>query len=264
MTGMGDKATAARDGDGTSANTGSGTAALSSTAGDHADFTFTGTAVSWISFRGPLSGIAEVWLDGVFMNRLDLYAPTETVRAPVFTATGLASGTHTLRINVTGAKNASASAALITVDASDVTVPASLPTVTRLQETDPAITYSPPGNWIQSSRYEFFSGEFAVASRTAGATATVRFTGTSVRWIGSRTTVTNTYPTGVARVSVDGVFVAQVDTLAAVQEEDQAALFTATGLPAGPHTLTIEVVGRNGEPPGATVDQVIVDAFDVY
>src|SRR5207247_9535310 len=95
-----DKENAARAGSGTAATTGAGTAALSSTAGDHADVTFTGTAVNWISFRGPLSGIAEVWLDGAFMNRLDLYAPTETVRAPVLTATDLAPGTHTPRIKV--------------------------------------------------------------------------------------------------------------------------------------------------------------------
>src|SRR5207248_958240 len=89
-TGTWDKENPSRAWSGTSANTGAATAALSSSAGAHADFTFTGTAVSWISFRGPISEIAEVWLDGAFMNRLDLYAPTETVRAPVFTAPGLA------------------------------------------------------------------------------------------------------------------------------------------------------------------------------
>jgi hypothetical protein len=92
-----------------------------------------------------------------------------------------------------------------------------------------------------------------------GARATFTFTGTSVRWIGERG-----FSTGVARVLLDGAFVAQVDTHSPLQEEYQAALFSATGLTPGSHTLTIEVVGRNNEPSGATVDRVVLDAFDVY
>jgi len=38
---------------GTSLNTGTGTAARSATAGSHAEFTLTGTSVSWIGFRAP-------------------------------------------------------------------------------------------------------------------------------------------------------------------------------------------------------------------
>src|SRR6266566_3904596 len=96
---------------GTSANTGTGTAALSATAGDHAEFTFTGTAVRWISLRSPLGGIAAVSLDGAGAGQVDLYAPTEAIQAPVFEATGLAAGTHTLQIDVTGQRNAAASGA---------------------------------------------------------------------------------------------------------------------------------------------------------
>ena len=43
------------------------------------------------------------------------------------------------------------------------------------------------------------------------------------------------------------------------------AVFIATGLSPGPHTLTIEVLGRNGEPPGTHVDfdPVWIDAFEI-
>jgi hypothetical protein len=64
--------------------------------------------------------------------------------------------------------------------------------------------------------------------------------------------------------TLDGSLVAQVDMRTPLQEELQAVIFSSTGLTPGGHTLTIEVMGRNNEPPGATVDAVFVDAFDRY
>ena len=69
---------------------------------------------------------------------------------------------------------------------------------------------------------------------------------------------------GVARVSIDGVFVGVVDTRTPFQEEYQEPLFIATGLAPGAHTLTIEIVGRNGEAPGTIVERVVIDAFEIY
>ena len=124
---------------GTSANTGSGTAALSRTAGAQATFTFTGTGVSWIGARAPWTGIARVLLDGAFVTEVDTFAPTEQVQAVLFSATGLAAGSHTLAIEVTGAKNVAATDSLIVVDAYDATLASSAPTVARVQESDPSI-----------------------------------------------------------------------------------------------------------------------------
>jgi len=200
--------------------------------------------------------MADVSVDGGAVARIDLYSATEAVQTPVFTATGLAAGAHTLRIDVPGEMNPSASAAWVAVDAFDaVTVLA--PTVTRMQETDPSIALT--ADWTQSGQSALWSGENARQSVTAGGRATFTFTGTSLRWIGQRG-----FGTGLARVSVDGQFIAQVDTGTTLQEEYQAVLFSATRLTPGSHTLTIDVIGRNNEPPGATVERVVVDAFDVY
>ena len=244
---------------GTSLQTGGGTASRSATIGARAQFAFTGTSVSWIGFRGPWAGIADVFVDGGFAARVDLYAPTEAVQATVFSAAGLAAGTHTLRIDVTGEKNPSSTSAFVMVDAFDVALPPAAPGVARVQEDDPSISYTTTADWPQAGITPLWSGENARWSTKAGARATFTFTGTSVRWIGERG-----FGTGIARISLDGAFVAQVDTATALQEEYQAALFAATGLTPGSHTLTIEVVGRNNEPPGATVERVVVDAFDVY
>jgi len=244
---------------GTSADSGSGSAAVSATAGARATFTFTGTGVSWMGLRSPVAGIAEVALDGASLGRLDLYAATEAVQVPVWTVSGLAQGRHTLQISVTGEKNAAASDALVAVDGFDVVLPSSAPPVTRLQEQDAAITYTSPADWRLVGRYRYASGEFEISSTAVGATATLTFTGTAVRWIGTRTPTT-----GLARVRLDGTVVAQVDTRSPLQEQDQIALFSATGLTSGNHTVVIEVLGRNGEPPGATVEPIWIDAFDVY
>ncbi len=242
---------------GTSLDKGAGTAARSTAAGADATFTFTGTAVSWVGYRGPLAGIAEVFLDGAFVDRIDLYASADQPQVPVFTATGLAPGSHTLRILVTGERNPAATAARVVVDAFDVTLPSTLPMVTRTQDTNPSVTYTAPTDWNQGARFTAWSGETGAFSATAGARATFAFTGRSVRWVGQRG-----FGFGVARVFLDGVLVGEADTFTPFQEEFQSAIFSATGLPAGNHTLTIEVTGLKNPASGGT--QIVVDAFDVY
>jgi len=99
-----------------------GTAAVSTIPGDRATFTFTGTSVSWIGYRGPQAGIARVILDGsVVTDSLDLYIPSEGPQEAVFTLPGLAAGSHTLTIEVTGSKNPASLGVSIVVDAFDVT-----------------------------------------------------------------------------------------------------------------------------------------------
>src|SRR5947208_16944670 len=97
-----------------------GTAALSNAALSRATLTFSGTGVSWIGFRGPQAGIASVYLDGAYQVDVDCYAATETVRAVLFTRSGLAAGAHTLAIEATGTRNPAATDAFIAVDAFDV------------------------------------------------------------------------------------------------------------------------------------------------
>jgi hypothetical protein len=229
---------------GNSANTGPGSASLTWTG--QASFTFTGTGVTWIALRGPQTGTARVYLDNAFVRDVDTSDATRTVRAPVFTAAGLTDATHTLRIEGTGG--------MIVVDAFDVTLPAAVPTITRFQEADPSISYTQ--GWTQGTRWKFSSGELSASSTTQGALATFTFTGTSVRFIGQRS-----INTGIARVYLDGVLVATVDTVATLFEEFQATVFSASGLTNTTHTLAIEVTGSRN--PESTGNSIVVDAFDV-
>jgi hypothetical protein len=244
---------------GTSANYGSGGAARSAVAGARATFSFKGTSVTWIGFRGQDAGIARVYLDGAFVADVDTYASPKQVAVALFTASGLSSGSHTLAIEVTGQKNAASTNAFIRVDAFDITLPAPAPAVQRFQQTD--ATY-PAGVWQTSTANMLYTGGTMTNSNTAGSIAQFTFSGSSIRWVGQRLR-----DGGIARVSLDGVVVTDIDTWAgvqdsaSVQDEFQAAIFSATGLPPGSHTLRIEVLGTKN--PSSDGARVVVDAFDV-
>jgi len=224
-----------------------GAARLSTTPGAQATFTFSGTGITWIGARGTQSGIARVSLDGVLIAMVDLYSPTEQIQAEVFAATGLADTSHTLTIEGTGRQNASSQNALIVVDAFEVTTSG-----TRHQDTDPAIAYGP--GWIQGNRDKAYSEGATAESNTLGAQATIAFTGTGIGWVGARGP-----QCGIARIFLDGAFVEDFDTYSQT-EGPQHTDFTASGLAAGTHTLTIQVIGKN---PLATDAWILLDAFDV-
>jgi hypothetical protein len=92
-------------------------------------------------------------------------------------------------------------------------------------------------------------------STTAGSRATFGFSGTSVSWIGARGT-----QSGIARVFLDGAFVAEIDTYSPT-EQIQAEVFAANSLANTSHTLTIEVTGRQNAASGGAL--IVVDAFEV-
>jgi hypothetical protein len=233
-----------------------GNAVYSMTAGAQATFTFTGTSVAWIGMRGPDSGIAHVFMDGVLVSEVDMYARSYDVHVPVFIARGLANSSHALRIEVTGLKNRNdASAinsgplALVVVDAFDV--PPEV--VSRLQDTDPGLTYT--AGWTGWDTSNSWSGSYATISTTPGAQATLAFNGTSIRWIGYRGP-----DAGIARVYLDGSFAGELD-LYDSQPSVQPIVYTSPPLADANHTLTIESTGRKN---AASSDaQVLMDAFEV-
>jgi hypothetical protein len=51
---------------------------------------------------------------------VDTYSPTEQAQAVMYSASGLASGSHTIKIQVTGTYSSSSTSAWVVVDAFDV------------------------------------------------------------------------------------------------------------------------------------------------
>src|SRR5206468_2642348 len=105
-----------------------GTFAVSGTAGSDATVTFSGTGISWIGVSSSVSGKAQVFLDGVLKTGVDSYSVNERDQRALYTVSGLAAGTHTLRIHVRGTKNSGSGGAWVWVDAFDVTGSAPAPT----------------------------------------------------------------------------------------------------------------------------------------
>ena len=96
-------------------------AVYASDTGATATFTFTGTGVSWIGFNCERCGIARVSLDGAVVATVDTYAPSRPAASgAMFSQAGLAAGSHTLVIAVTGTQNPASTGVFIAVDAFDV------------------------------------------------------------------------------------------------------------------------------------------------
>ncbi|MBI5741296.1 MAG: hypothetical protein HZA16_11340 [Nitrospirae bacterium] len=93
---------------------------ISSRTGAKATFTFSGTGIKWMAAKTRQLGIAKVYVDGVLQTTVDLYSATNRVKQVVFQKTGLASGSHTIVIDVTGTKNAASTGQTIDIDAFDV------------------------------------------------------------------------------------------------------------------------------------------------
>jgi len=100
--------------------TSSGYVVSSNQPGSTIDFGFTGTRVAMLGIKGPNYGKADIYLDGDFVERIDLYAPIGMLGQTLFEAAGLSFGEHTLTIVLTDTHNPRSGDVWISVDAFDV------------------------------------------------------------------------------------------------------------------------------------------------
>lgn len=93
----------------------------SSTVGSYAEFTFTGTAIKWISWTTPTRGIANVYIDNVLIDTVDAYSATNIYQKVLFERTGLSNTAHKIKIEITAEKNLKATNINQLIDAFEVT-----------------------------------------------------------------------------------------------------------------------------------------------
>ncbi|MCB9898832.1 MAG: hypothetical protein H6825_12580 [Planctomycetes bacterium] len=84
----------------------------STMAGDARRFRFLGDRLEWHVMAAPDAGLAEVWIDDVLEQTVDLYAPTDSFLS-AFTRTWSSVGLHEVRIVATGLANPLASDARV-------------------------------------------------------------------------------------------------------------------------------------------------------
>ena len=97
-----------------------GRAVLAMDPGFRVDINFNGTGVSWIGYRDEWSGLARVYIAGQPKTTIDNYRSPAEARAVLYHIEGLSPGAHSLTIEVTGTRSASAKASWIWIDAFDV------------------------------------------------------------------------------------------------------------------------------------------------
>jgi len=233
-----------------------GSATLTNDKGAQAILTFTGTGITWIGVLDPYSGFAEVYLDGT-PNTVDTYAPATLYQQPLFSAYGLAPGTHTLSIQVLHQRDGNTNGSWVWINAFNIengtavtgTVGA---TGGLVQQSDPSVTYS--GNWYLNSN-PAMSGGTALLATDSGSSATLTFTGSGVQWIGYQDQWS-----GIANVYVDGALNTAIDTYANPQQA-QTISFSIIGLAPGLHTVTISATGTHDA--ASAGSWIWVDAFSV-
>ena len=236
------------------ANTG-GHAVLTNAKGSRASITFNGTGIAWIGVADAYAGLATVYLDGT-MQVINTYNPISQYQRVLFQASGLASGLHTLSIEVTHERGPGTDGSWVWIDAFDI---AGIPVAGgisagtgRIEQNNAAMTYL--GHWYANNNPTLSGGSAALAV-DAGSRASLAFTGSGVSWI--------TYQdpwSGVARVYVDGDLKTTIDEYASPARIG-VATYTIGGLSPGTHTITIEATGsHNASSQGAWV---WIDGFDV-
>jgi trimeric autotransporter adhesin len=239
---------------GAAANSG-GSAALTNTRGSTVTLSFTGTGISWIGVLDGWAGLATVTLDGA-STILDTFANVTKYQSVVFSAQNLASGAHTLTIEITHERGPNTSGSWVWIDAFDIENGAPIPGGLaagdgRVEQNDPALVYS--GHWFSNNNAAHSAGSATLATDT-GARVTLRFNGVGIKWNAFRDE-----NSGVARVFLDGVLKATIDTY--LSPPDHRVVFAADGLSSVTHTLVIEVTGTHNE--SAKGSWVWVDSFDV-
>jgi len=93
---------------------------ITNTPGSTLEVSFVGTGIKWYGAKGANIGIADVYIDDAFVERIDAYA-SNRIETLLFDSNTLPDGPHTLRIELLSIKNAASSDYYITVDKIEIT-----------------------------------------------------------------------------------------------------------------------------------------------
>jgi subtilisin family serine protease len=80
------------------------------------DFNFFGTGIRWLAYTSPSYGIADVFIDDIYIGTVDLYSSTTKYKNLVFEKLNLPKGSHTLKIVNNGKKNSNAKNTYLNID----------------------------------------------------------------------------------------------------------------------------------------------------
>jgi hypothetical protein len=164
----------------------------------------------------------------------------------VYSKSGLASGSHTLKIVVRSDRNANATANFVEIDALEL----GTSVATKLDDRASLVSYI--GGWSQIAGSSYFSNT-STFTTTAGLEAQLTFTGSTIRWYGVAGS-----DHGKADVYIDNGLDSTVDLYSAARTTGQ--VYSKSGLSSGSHTIRIVV--RSDRNTSSTNNYVEVDALE--
>jgi lysozyme len=191
-------------------------------AGAQASFSFSGSAVTWITVKGPSQGKASVYIDGAYKGTFNNYAARGAFNVKR-SFSGLSAGTHRITIRVLGVKGS--------VYGRDKRVAIDGFQVGATLLTSPWLRY----DWASVTTASASAGAYAT-SDLPGAWVAVTFRGVGLDWYTVRGPAQ-----GKATVYVDGTLKTTVDNYAA--STTYGVRIPVGGLTDGLHTIRILVLG---------------------
>ena len=219
-------------------------------AGAKVSYTFTGTSASILGKRAPDGGYGHVYVDGVKTATVTFYSSTTRYKQVVWSKTGLSNAKHTVELRVLGTKPSAATSSWVYPDAFRYGS-------TTLEETSALVKQAHRNVALTGA----LGGSYVLATHTASGDngtqpyVVMKFKGTGASWRGIRS-----YAGGIAKVYVDNVAKATVDTYGAPSSSGQT-LYSISGLPNGVHTIKVVVTGTKRS--SATGYNVTFDSFGI-
>ena len=224
----------------------------SSTTNNYYQVGFNGTQVKVYTAKASNQGIAAISIDGGTETLVDTYASTRSDGVLIYTSPELAPGQHTVKVRVTGTKNASSTGNIITSDRIDVLTPV----IVNDNTTGTGNTqYQYNTTW---SYYGAQSGAYNSDNHWSSAVNNyyqLSFDGTQVKVFTAKAS-----NQGIAGISIDGGTETLVDTYASTRSDD-VLIYTSPVLTAGQHTVKVRVTGTKNASSSGTI--ITADRIDV-
>lgn len=213
----------------------------SNAAGAAATIRFTGTQLRIVGVQEPTGGYARITIDGTPSAVIDTYVASPQARM-IWSSQVLINGNHTAVLTNVGQRNPASTGNAVIFDQAQALTDTTLPAVQTIEDSQVGtqlnqVAYA--GAWTvcggctpatpnNSFRY----------SGTAGATATIRFSGTGINIFGIRER-----QGGIVRITIDDKIPVNIDTFAPTSS---VALWLSSGLLAdSEHTATILNTGQH-------------------
>lgn len=224
------------------------------TKGAYFDIKFKGEGVRWIGPKAPTYGRAKVYVNGKYQRTVNLYRSSTARQQVLYEIRGLdPKKTHTLKVVITTKK--SGGYGRIALDRVDViNGKAVFPPTKTYKEYSSYIKRT--GKWGTSTSVKNYGGQ-AYFTKTLGGTATIKFKGNMVRWVGYTTS-----DGGRAKVYLNGSYKKTVN-MQSSSTRRRVVLYQKTALdPTKVHTLRIvNIKAKNSSRAGKmTLDQIQVRA----